>query len=369
MDIPIDNYQWHEFFPNVTHNMGIVIAIWAPIVLVYFMDAQIWYAIYSTLFGGIHGAFSHLGEIRTLGMLRSRFEAVPSAFKNRLAPPAKDESERENKENLFPRKAIAKFSQVWNEFIYSMRMEDLISNRDRDLLLVPYSSSEVSVVQWPPFLLASKISIALEMAKDFKGKDDGDLFRKITSDDYMRSAVIECYETLRDIIYALLELESDKMILRNICYEVEQSIEQGRFINHFKMSEQPQLSEKLEKFLKLLLAESEHFSEPQIINVLQDIMKIITQDIMIDGHKILESTHHAEDGKTEQRFERLDFPLMLNKSWKEKVVRLHLLLNVKESAINVPQNLEARRRITFFANSLFMNMPKAPKVQNMLSFR
>ncbi|KAM3698995.1 hypothetical protein ACJW30_06G231600 [Castanea mollissima] len=368
MEIPIDNYQWHEFFPNVTHNMGIVIAIWAPIVLVYFMDAQIWYAIYSTLFGGIHGAFSHLGEIRTLGMLRSRFEAVPSAFKNNLAPPPKEDSKREHRERLLDRKTIAKFSQVWNEFIYSMRMEDLISNRDRDLLLVPYSSGDVSVVQWPPFLLASKIPIALDMAKDFKGKDDDDLFKKITSDDYMHSAVIECYETLRDIIYALLEDESDKTILRNICYGVEQSIEHNRFLNRFKMSELPQLSEKLEKFLKLLLAESENFSEPQIINVLQDIMEIITQDIMVDGHEILEGVHHTQDGKTEQRFERLAFQLTLNKSWTEKVVRLHLLLTVKESAINVPQNLEARRRITFFANSLFMNMPKAPKVQNMLSF-
>lgn len=65
MKMPISNYQWHEFFPNgnisnfvllfslkffatvacayykftfgtdvVTHNMGVVIAIWAPIVLV-----------------------------------------------------------------------------------------------------------------------------------------------------------------------------------------------------------------------------------------------------------------------------------------------------------------------------------------------
>ncbi|KAM3698993.1 hypothetical protein ACJW31_06G228400 [Castanea mollissima] len=368
MEIPIDNYQWHEFFPNVTHNMGVVIAIWAPIVLVYFMDAQIWYAIYSTLFGGIHGAFSHLGEIRTLGMLRSRFEAVLSAFENRLAPLAKEDSKREHKEGHLDRKTIAKFSKVWNEFIYSMRMEDLISNRDRDLLLVPYSSSDVSVVQWPPFLLASKIPIALDMAKDFKGKDDDDLFKKITSDDYMHSAVIECYETLRDIIYALLEDELDRLILRNICYEVEQSIEHNRFINRFKMSELPQFCEKLKKFLKLLLAESENFSEPQIINVLQDIMEIITQDIMVDCHEILEGVHHTQDGKTEQRFERLTFQLTLNKSWTEKVVRLHLLLTVKESAINVPQNLEARRRITFFANSLFMNMPKAPKVQNMLSF-
>nr|XP_023877707.1 callose synthase 7-like [Quercus suber] len=81
--------------------------------------------------------------------------------------------------------------------------------------------------------------------------------------------------------------------------------------------------------------------------------------------RILESAHH---GQKEQWFERLAFQLAFNKSWKEKVVRLHLLLTVKESAINVPQNLEACRRITFFANSLFMNMPKAPKVQNMLSF-
>nr|GEW58081.1 callose synthase 7-like [Tanacetum cinerariifolium] len=43
-----------------------------------------------------------------------------------------------------------------------------------------------------------------------------------------------------------------------------------------------------------------------------------------------------------------------------RVVRLHLLLIVKESAINVHMNLEARKRITFFANSLYMRMPNAP---------
>lgn len=56
-----------------------------------------------------------------------------------------------------------------------------------------------------------QIPIALDMAKDFKGKDDDDLFRKIKSDEYMYSAVAECYETLRDIIYNLLLDEEDKM--------------------------------------------------------------------------------------------------------------------------------------------------------------
>lgn len=30
------------------------------------MDTQIWYAIFATLFGGIIGAFSHLGEVSTM---------------------------------------------------------------------------------------------------------------------------------------------------------------------------------------------------------------------------------------------------------------------------------------------------------------
>lgn len=49
------------------------------------------------------------------------------------------------------------------------------------------------------------------MAKDFKGKEDEELFKKIKGDYYMGSAVTECYESLRDIIYGLLEDEADRM--------------------------------------------------------------------------------------------------------------------------------------------------------------
>ncbi|KAK8340262.1 hypothetical protein V6Z12_A08G090900 [Gossypium hirsutum] len=80
MSVRIRHFQWHEFFPQARNNIGVVIALWAPIILVYFMDTQIWYAIFSTLFGGIYGAFRRLGEIRTLGMLRSRFGSLPGAL-------------------------------------------------------------------------------------------------------------------------------------------------------------------------------------------------------------------------------------------------------------------------------------------------
>ncbi|KAF2591274.1 hypothetical protein F2Q70_00042034 [Brassica cretica] len=123
------NYQWHEFFPNATHNIGVIISIWGPIVLVYFMDTQIWYAIFSTLFGGISGAFSHLGEIRTLGMLRSRFRFVPSAFCGKLTPLPPGHPKRKHLEETVDERDIARFSQMWNKFVYTMRDEDLISDR------------------------------------------------------------------------------------------------------------------------------------------------------------------------------------------------------------------------------------------------
>lgn len=49
------------------------------------------------------------------------------------------------------------------------------------------------------------------MAKDFKKKDDSELFNKIKDDDYMSSAVIECYETLKEILLELLEDADDKL--------------------------------------------------------------------------------------------------------------------------------------------------------------
>lgn len=55
------------------------------------------------------------------------------------------------------------------------------------------------------------------MAKDFKGKEDADLFKKINNDDYMYSAIIECYQTLRKILLDLMDDECDKMLVLYLC--------------------------------------------------------------------------------------------------------------------------------------------------------
>ncbi|XP_021908414.1 callose synthase 3-like, partial [Carica papaya] len=167
MEVRITDFQWHEFFPRAKNNIGVVIALWAPIILVYFMDTQIWYAIFSTLFGGIYGAFRRLGEIRTLGMLRSRFESLPGAFNACLIPNEKSEPKKKGLRTTLSRdyaeippnkeKEAARFAQLWNKIISSFREEDLIDNREMNLLLVPYwADRDLELIQWPPFLLASK---------------------------------------------------------------------------------------------------------------------------------------------------------------------------------------------------------------------
>ncbi|KAI9398707.1 hypothetical protein POPTR_003G214200v4 [Populus trichocarpa] len=392
MDVHITAFQWHEFFPQAKNNIGVVIALWAPIILVYFMDAQIWYAIFSTLFGGIYGAFRRLGEIRTLGMLRSRFQSLPGAFNACLIPDEKSERKKKSLKARFSRNfnenppnkdtEAPRFAQLWNKIISSFREEDLISNREMDLLLVPYWADRdlgvLGLTQWPPFLLASKIPIALDMAKDSNGKDK-ELKKRIEADNYMSCAVCECYASFKNIIKFLVQGRPETEVIDSIFVDVENHIKQGDLIKDYKMSALPLLYDHLVKLIKCLV-DNRPEDRDQVVILFQDMLEVVTRDIMED--QISSLVDSIPDGSgyegmkpLEQQYQlfasagAIKFPIEPEtEAWKEKIKRLYLLLTTKESAMDVPSNLEARRRISFFSNSLFMDMPAAPKVHNMLSF-
>lgn len=167
MKIGVKEYDWHELFPKVKSNAGAIVAIWSPIILVFFMDTQIWYSVFCTIFGGVYGILHHLGEIRTLGTLRSRFHSLPSAFNVCLIPSSLRNDQARKGRAFFPKKfqkeseteknSVAKFVQVWNQIIASFRLEDLINNRELDLMTIPLTPELFSgLVRWPVFLLANK---------------------------------------------------------------------------------------------------------------------------------------------------------------------------------------------------------------------
>ncbi|RLN07693.1 callose synthase 3-like [Panicum miliaceum] len=389
MKEPIRTFQWHEFFPHANNNIGVVIALWAPIILVYFMDTQIWYAIFSTLIGGIYGACRRLGEIRTLGMLRSRFESLPKAFNQCLIP--SDTSKKRGFRAAFSskpsktpegtkeeEKIAARFAQIWNLIITSFREEDLIDNREKDLLLVPYCKDrDMDIIQWPPFLLASKIPIALDMAADSGGKDR-DLKKRMKSDPYFTYAIKECYASFKNIIYALVIGPREREVIQKIFNVVDEHIAEDTLIKELNMSNLPTLSKKFIELLDLLQMNNKE-DRGQVIILFQDMLEVVTRDIMVEQLSgLLESVHGGNyrrhggitplDQQDQLFTKAIDFPVKETQAWTEKIKRLHLLLTVKESAMDVPTNLDARRRISFFANSLFMSMPSAPKVRQMLPF-
>ncbi|KAJ3706849.1 hypothetical protein LUZ61_010554 [Rhynchospora tenuis] len=383
MQNPITTSEWLEFFPRDKNNIGVVIALWAPIVLVYFMDAQIWYAIFSTALGGIYGAYRRLGEIRTLGMLRSRFQSLPSAFNTRLVPRENTNSRKKGLRASISRKfaqmpavdkerQAARFAQLWNKIITSFRKEDLISDREMDLLLVPYCADrDLDLIQWPPFLLASKIPIALDMAKDSNGRDR-ELRKRLDADNYMFAAVHECYASFKSIIKYLVVGKEETNVINNIFEEVEEHIANKTLFTDFKMGFLPNLHDHFVKLIKHLMDNKEE-DRGQVVILFQDMHEVVSKDIM-DLPNILEPSYgNSHTGSETQGLlfaspGAIRFPVPNTDAWREKIKRLYLLLTVKESAMDVPTNLEARRRITFFSNSLFMDMPDAPAVRNMLSF-
>nr|CAB3469623.1 unnamed protein product [Digitaria exilis] len=130
------------------------------------------------------------------------------------------------------------------------------------------------------------------------------------------------------------------------------------------------------KFVELIstLKERDASKFDNVVLLLQDMLEVITRDMMVNEIKELAEFGHGNKERR-QLFAgsgtkpAIVFPPPISSQWEEQIKRLHLLLTVKESAMDVPTNLEARRRIAFFTNSLFMDMPRAPRMNGIISWK
>jgi callose synthase len=109
----------------------------------------------------------------------------------------------------------------------------------------------------------------------------------------------------------------------------------------------------------------------KVTKALQDLFEVVKTDLLKSDQLDLALRVMREGTESRGRARERSRALFSSFRWPSdalKVKRLHLLLTLTDSAEQVPRNLEARRRLQFFCNSLFMNMPDAPKVKNMLPF-
>lgn len=383
------SYEWHEFFNN--SNRFAVGLLWLPVILIYLMDLQIWYSIYSSFVGAGVGLFSHLGEIRNIQQLRLRFQFFASAIQFNLMPEEQLLNARGTLRNKFndairrlklryglgrPYKKLEsnqveanKFALIWNEIITTFREEDIISDHEVELLELPQNSWNVRVIRWPCFLLCNELLLALSQAKELVDAPDKWLWYKICKNEYRRCAVIEAYDSVKHLMLDIIKKGTQEHAIVMVLFqEIDHSLQIEKFTKTFKTTALPQLHLKLISLVELL---NKPKKDPgKVVNVLQAIYEISIRDFLIRKSS---TEQLIEDGLAPQTpgllFENaVQLPDLTNETFYRQVRRLHTILTSRDSMQNIPVNLEARRRIAFFSNSLFMNMPHAPQVEKMMAF-
>ncbi|WOK95662.1 hypothetical protein Cni_G04369 [Canna indica] len=389
LDLKNVEYEWHEFFSR-TNRFGVVI-LWLPIVLIYMMDIQIWYSIFSSLAGALVGLFSHLGEIRDVQQLRLRFQFFASAMQFNLMPEEQLSQDRGSLRSKFrdavnrlklryglgrPYKKIdsnqvgrSSFALIWNEIIQTFREEDILSDHEVELLELPQNTWKIRVIRWPCILLSNELLLALGQAKVLNASDRQH-WRKICKNEYRRCAVIEAYDSIKYLLLQIvLEGTEEHSIIAQLFDEFDRWIEVGKFSEEYKMDILQSIYDQLVILLGTLVKPNK--DRDNVVNTLQTLYDIATRDFPQNKKTTeqLKAAGLAPKGPSGLLFDNaVMLPNEEDESFYRQVRRLHTILTSKDNMNNVPRNLEARRRIAFFSNSLFMNMPRAPRVEKMHAF-
>ncbi|XP_071703258.1 callose synthase 12-like [Rutidosis leptorrhynchoides] len=393
LDLKGVKYEWHEFFGD--SNRFAVGLLWLPVLLIYLMDLQIWYSIYSSFVGAGVGLLSHLGEIRNVQQLRLRFQFFASAMQFNLMPEEQLLNMRGTIKSKFkdalnrfklrygfgtPFKKLEsnqveahKFALIWNEIIKTFREEDLVSDREVELLELPQNTWNVRVVRWPCFLLSNELLLALSQAKELVDAPDKWLWYKIGKNEYRRCSVIETYDSVRHLLLMIVRYNTQEhSIITTLFQEIDNAINIEKFTKTFNMNAIPKIHSKLITLVGLLIKSNKDVNK--VVNTLQALYEVVTRDFFKQKRTMDELIEdglapHGPISGTGLLFENaIKLPDLENANFYRQVRRLHTILTSRDSMNNIPVNLEARRRIAFFSNSLFMNMPHAPQVERMMAF-
>uniref|UniRef100_A0A1J3EUH6 1,3-beta-glucan synthase n=1 Tax=Noccaea caerulescens TaxID=107243 RepID=A0A1J3EUH6_NOCCA len=370
IDLPSFQYSWHDIVSKSNNHALTIVSLWAPVVAIYLMDIHIWYTLLSAIVGGVMGAKARLGEIRSIEMVHKRFESFPEAFAQNLVSPVVKRvpfDQHASQDGQDMNKAYAAmFSPFWNEIIKSLREEDYISNREMDLLSIPSNTGSLRLVQWPLFLLCSKILVAIDLAMECKETQEM-LWRQICDDEYMAYAVQECYYSVEKILNSMVDGEGRRWVER-VFVEISNSIQEGSLAITLNLKKLQLVVSRFTALTGLLIRHETPDLAKGAAKAMFDFYEVVTHDLLShDLREQLDTWNILARARNEGRlFSRIEWPR--DPEIIEQVKRLHLLLTVKDAAANVPKNLEARRRLEFFTNSLFMDMPQARPVAEMVPF-
>ncbi|KAL2495008.1 Callose synthase 11 [Forsythia ovata] len=247
-----------------------------------------------------------------------------------------------------------------------MRKEDLISDRELELMELPPNCWVIKVIRWPCFLLCNELQLALSQARALAEVLDRWAWLRICKNEYRRCAVIEAYDSIKYLLLEIIKYGTDEhSIATKFFMEVDYDIQNEKFTGAYKTAVLPQIHEQLISLIELLLMPKKEMG--RVVDVLQALYELsirefpkVKKPIAQLRQEGLAPLNPSTDAGL--LFENaIQLPDAEDVFFYRQLRRLHTLLTSRDSMHNVPKNIEARRRIAFFSNLLFTKFPNLGK--------
>ncbi|RLN56165.1 hypothetical protein BBJ29_003321 [Phytophthora kernoviae] len=401
------------------HNIIFIIALWAPIFVVYMYDTQIWFILYQSIVGLIMGKRMQIGHYVGLIQLKKGMSSAPKLFDDKVVslktrnpnpssmtpvPGGDDSGELRHRDVVRLRFAI-----IWNQVVDNFRLNDLLD--DRETVILQYRIlNKGERIQEPIFLLAGKLVKAIEVAAKARPNkwDTATLVKNVATADALEG-MKNGLELVRDIFYLLLGEEEEKGALSVLEY-IYSSPDVVALLD---LTYLPQLADNVVELLAVILDMPEdiaaidtvastpeelrmelHVQVAQVVDRLRAVA--LTMELMLHDDAVSRKLHNCRflqatpdlEFQTQQLINlyRADamaetgliavhprsdssapLPRFAPEDFISSCTRLFFLLRL-DVASSLPRCEDAKRRMGFFLHSLSMEMPRVDSMEAMPSF-
>lgn len=371
------------------HNIGVIIALWMPVVFVFNYDTQIYFTIFQALTGAFMGVLMKTGEIRGVKEMTKAFRVAPQLFDKKIVTSLARSADAAGQSSdgrasvmaaAYESQMMLRFVVVWNEIVNSFRESDLLD--DKEAAILQYDIRSNGEVFEPVFLSAGKLgealALALRTAKE--GKGESQLRVSLVENDCL--SAIRSFYTAGSFVLDALFGNADADVLEGFRL-VEDIASSGGFMKSFNVRELPRLRTATLELLEAVLdledpdATSQQFSTSKVHNL------GVVRNFVTKMESFLNSMQaFCADPALQRMFANSKFcsssngyvfamqglvNMFSSDTAMGAATRATLLISLERSEA-MPRCAEAERRLGFFMKSLVMDIPQLRAIKDMRSF-
>jgi callose synthase len=365
------------------HNLGMILALWLPVVFIFNYDTQIYFTAFQALLGLMQGISMKTGEIHGIRQITKAFRVAPQLFDKKVVTTlarSNDAAAGDSSGSSYQSQMMLRFVVVWNEIVNSFREGDLVD--DKEAAILQYDIQSSGDVFEPVFLSAGKLAEALEytvkLAKD--GKGDSQLQVYMVQKDCL-SAVRSFFTACMYVMEALLG--SDDADVLDALRQMETIAAGGNFMKTFDAKSMLQLRAVAMEFLEAVMdlpdpdSQSSHMTSSRV-HTMGVVRNFVTKmESLLNAIRIFASRPELASKFANSKFcssangyvyaTRGLVNLFHNDTAMGAATRAYLLMSLQKTDA-MPRVPEAQRRLGFFMKSLQMDIPQLRAIKEMHSF-